>query len=69
MGFKEKGGPSGLGPYSETAYRELDIGDYRTRFPAQTEPLTDEQLFHAVSNQDDDMSDDEWAAVFKQAAE
>lgn len=55
----------GLGAYSPKMYADLDMNDYRIRFPAETATLTDEQLFHVVSNTDDDTNDDEWRGLFK----
>jgi hypothetical protein len=57
----------GLGKYSPEMFADLDMADYRKRFPNETAALSDERLFHAVSNTEDDMSDDEWRKVFAAA--
>jgi hypothetical protein len=68
MGYAMKSeAEGGLGSYSPEMFADLDMGEYRTRFPEETANLTDEQLFHAVSHQDDDRDDDEWRAIFKAA--
>jgi hypothetical protein len=68
MGYAIKStSEGGLGSYSAQEFFDLDMGEYRTRFPEETARLTDEQIFHAVSNQDDDRDDDEWRAIFKAA--
>lgn len=45
-------------------FADLDMGDYRTRFPNETQRLTDQQVWDAVASTDDDMSDDEWRKLF-----
>src|SRR5205814_10548903 len=50
--------------YSAEAYRDNEIGEYRVRFPNETNPLTDQQLFDVVMGTDDDMSDDAWRSLF-----
>lgn len=59
---------SGLGPYTPEGYIELEMGEYRIRFPAETMPLTDAQIWDVVSNTDDDQSDDDWRKLFKEAS-
>lgn len=50
--------------YSPEAYEENNIGEYRERFPVETEKLSDEQLFAAVMDTEDDMDDDQWKGIF-----
>lgn len=54
----------GLGPYTPEGYIELEMGEYRLRSPAETMPLSDEQIWDVVSATEDDMSDDEWKQLF-----
>lgn len=58
----------GLGPFDPEMYLELEFGEFRLRFPAETMPLTDEQIWNVVSAQDDDRDDAEWRKLFKEAA-
>jgi hypothetical protein len=50
--------------YSAQSYIDLDIEQYRTRFPAETKPLTDKTLFDIVMLTDDNMDDKEWQSLF-----
>lgn len=59
----------GLGAYSPEAYAEYDMAEYRVRFPDETAALTDEQIFHVVSNQDDELEDDQWRIAFGAASD
>ncbi len=47
----------GLGPFDPQLFIDLDMADYRTRFPTETAGLSDEQIFHVVSCMDDDTDD------------
>lgn len=58
----------GLGKYHPVMFAELEMGEYRTRFPQETANLTDEQIFHVVSNQEDDLDDDGWRTAFLEEA-
>lgn len=58
----------GLGPYDPEIYLEMDLGEFRTRFPAETMPLSDEDIWNVVSFTEDDMSDDEWRQLFADKA-
>jgi len=53
----------GLGKFTPEAYDEY-AKEYRRRFPEETKPLTDEQLFAIVSHTDDDMEDANWRTLF-----
>lgn len=50
--------------YSPENYAAMEIGEYRTKFPSETERFTDEQLYDAVAATDDDMHDVEWKTYF-----
>ncbi len=50
--------------YSVQSFKDLEIGKYRTKFPTETKPLSDKQLFDVVMGTDDDMSDDDWKSLF-----
>ncbi len=50
--------------YSVQAFKDNEVGEYRTRFPTETKPLSDKQLFDVVMRTDDDMSDDDWKSLF-----
>lgn len=50
--------------YSPAEYKALEMGTFRARFPDETKPFTDKQLFEAVVMTDDDMSDDDWKEYF-----
>src|SRR6266446_4932499 len=50
--------------YSRQNYLDLDVGEYRKRFPKETKALSDEKLFNIVTSTDDDMGDDGWRSLF-----
>lgn len=52
-------------PYTVADYDELEIGEYRTRFPEETKGMSDKLVFEIVMSTDDDMDDDEWRELFK----
>lgn len=58
----------GLGPFDPLAYAELDLDEYRRRFPAETDPLSDEQIWDVVGLTEDDLTDDGWREAFAEAA-
>ena len=49
--------------YSPENYADLDIGEYRERFPDETARLSDERLFDIVMGTYDDMDDAGWRAL------
>lgn len=53
--------------YSPENYEALDIGDYRRRFPDETEGFSDEQLFDIVMGVDDDLDDADWRVFFEES--
>ena len=55
---------NGLGPFSAQDYAELDLDEYRRKYPEETKRLKDEHIWHVVGTTEDDMSDDEWRAAF-----
>ena len=55
---------NGLGPFNQQDYAELDLDEYRRKFPTETDPLSDEQIWDVVGATEDDMSDDEWRQAF-----
>lgn len=50
--------------YTPTAYNELEIANYRGKFPTETDKLSDKALFELVVSADDDLSDDDWQKLF-----
>lgn len=50
--------------YTPEDYTGLEIAEYRTRFPAETEKFTDEQLFNIVMETNDDLDDAGWHDLF-----
>jgi len=50
--------------YSPEEYAALECDDYRVRFPAETDPLSDRRIFEIMAEQDDDREDAEWKALF-----
>ena len=58
----------GLGEYTADDFYALDMGEFRERFPDETKALSDEQIYHVVSHQDDDLDDADWRKAFKEAA-
>lgn len=51
-------------PYTPEDYIENDMEQYRARFPLETKPLSDEELFNIVAEQDDDQDDATWRSLF-----
>lgn len=54
--------------YTPEAYEENDIGDYRERFPKETENLSDEEVYDIVMNTDDDLDEEVWQSLFSDAS-
>lgn len=54
----------GLGPFNAKDYAELDLDEYRRRFPIETSNLSDAQIWQVVSLAEDDMEDDAWREAF-----
>src|SRR5712664_2235909 len=50
--------------YSVEAFKDHEIAEYRTRFPTETKPLSNKQLFDVVMGTDDDLGDDGWKSLF-----
>ena len=50
--------------YTPEDYTAMDMGDYRKKYPDETEPLSDKQLFDTVMSTEDDYDDQEWRALF-----
>ena len=51
--------------YTAEDYADLNLNEYRERFPEETKPLSDQHIYDIVMSTDDDMEDDAWRALFK----
>ncbi len=56
-----------MDPFSQADYNELDLDEYRRRFPVETLNLSDEQIWNVVFSSEDDHDDAGWSAAFKEA--
>ena len=52
---------------SATDWSDVDVSEYRERFPVETRGLSDRQIFDVIAATDDDMEDADWKATFKAA--
>lgn len=50
--------------YTAEEYDDLNLNEYRERFPDETKALSDERIYEVVMGTEDDHTDGEWRELF-----